>query len=489
VATEGKPTVILVKTLKGYGMGAGGEGKNITHQKKSMKPSERTESAARFGIPLSEEEIERAAFYHPGEDSEEMRYLRERRASLGGFQPVREVNCPSLPTPEPGPFKDAFEGTERSISTTMSLVRILSKLLRDEGIGKYVVPIVPDEARTFGMDDLFRQVGIYSHVGQIYEPVDANSISPYRESRKGQILQEGICEAGAIASFLAAGTAYAHFGIPTIPFYIFYSMFGFQRVGDMIWACGDSMCRGFLVGGTAGRTTLNGEGLQHEDGHSHVLANTVPNLLSYDPAFSCELAVIVREGIRRMYTEQEDVFYYLTVYNENHPQPALPEDAGQGILRGMYRFRKADESLPGHEAPQVHLLGSGSIMQQALQAQEKLAGQGIAADVYSVTSYSLLYRDGMDCEKWNRDHPDDERKIPYITRILGGVSGRFIAVSDYMKVLPACIAKWIPGELVCLGTDGYGLSESRENLRNHFGISAEHIVQAASQSPGQDQKD
>jgi len=479
LAAKGQPTVLLVKTLKGYGMGAGGEGKNITHQKKSMKPAERIESAARFGIPLSDEEIERAAFYHPGEDSEEVRYLRTRREALGGFQPIRQVDCPSLPAPGIEPFKEALEGTDRSISTTMSLVRILSKLMRDEDIGKYVVPIVPDEARTFGMDDLFRQVGIYSHVGQIYQPVDANSISPYRESREGQILQEGICEAGAMASFLAAGTAYAHFGVPTIPFYIYYSMFGFQRVGDMIWACGDSMCRGFLVGGTAGRTTLNGEGLQHEDGHSHVLANTVPNLLSYDPAFSCELAVIVREGIRRMYTEQEDLFYYLTVYNENYPQPALPEDAEEGILRGIYRFRQADESLHEHENPQVHLFGSGSIMQQALQAQEQLAGQGIAADVYSVTSYNLLYRDAMDCENWNREHPDGEQKTPFITQVLSGASGRFVAVSDYMKVLPASIAKWVPGELDCLGTDGYGMSESREELREHFSISAEHIVQAA----------
>ncbi len=444
-----------------------------------MKPSERLESARKFNIPLSEEQIEKAEFYKPADDSEEIKYLQQKRSDLGGYQPVRQVECASLPTPGIEAFSDALNGTERSISTTMSLVRMLTKLMKDEDIGKYVIPIVPDEARTFGMDDLFRQVGIYSSEGQLYQPVDVNSISPYKESKEGQILQEGICEAGAMATFLAAGTAYAHFGIPTIPFYIFYSMFGFQRVGDMIWACGDSMSRGFLVGGTAGRTTLNGEGLQHEDGHSHVAANTVPNLLSYDPAFSCELAVIIREGIRRMYTEQEDVFYYLTVYNENHPQPALPEGAEDGILKGIYRFKKADASLPGHEQPEVHLFGSGSIMQQVLIAQDELAKQGIAADVYSVTSYNLLYRDAMECEQWNRAHPGDETRIPYLSQVLDGCSGKFVAASDYMKVLPASIARWVPGDLVCLGTDGYGLSESRPALRDHFGISAVNIARAA----------
>jgi len=377
VNTSGKPTVLLIKTLKGYGMGAKGEGSNLTHQKKSMSSSERLESARQFNIPLSDEQIERAEFYKPAADSEEMQYLQQRRAELGGYQPIRQVKCPSLPEADDSAFQDALQGTERSVSTTMSLVRILTKLMRDKSIGKYVVPIVPDEARTFGMDDLFRQVGIYSCEGQQYQPVDASSISPYKEAKDGQILQEGICEAGAMASFLAAGTAYAHFGVPTIPFYIFYSMFGFQRVGDMIWACGDSMCRGFLVGGTAGRTTLNGEGLQHEDGHSHVLANTVPNLLSYDPAFSCELAVIIRDGMRRMYTEQEDIFYYLTVYNENYAQPALAKGSEEGILRGIYRFKRADESLPDHDTPQVHLLGSGSIMQQVLSPRTNLRSKAL----------------------------------------------------------------------------------------------------------------
>jgi pyruvate dehydrogenase E1 component len=478
VSTTGKPTVILVKTLKGYGMGASGEGKNTTHQKKSMNPLERLESARKFNIPLTDEQLEKAEFYKPAEDSAEIKYLHQTRAALGGYQPNRTVDCPSLPTPGLEPFSDSLGGTERPRSTTMALVRILTKLMRDTDIGEYVVPIVPDEARTFGMDDLFRQVGIYSPKGQLYQPVDKGSISPYRESKKGQILQEGICEAGAMASFLAAGTAYAHFGVPTIPFYIFYSMFGFQRVGDMIWACGDAIARGFLVGGTAGRTTLNGEGLQHEDGHSQVLANTIPNLMSYDPAFSCELAVIVREGIRRMYTEQEDIFYYLTVYNENYSQPELPAGAEEGILRGIYLFKQADESLSGNTTPQVHLFGSGSIMQQVLAAQQLLADQGIAADVYSVTSYNLLYRDAVECEAWNLSHADENPKVPWISQVLENCSGKFVAASDFMKVLPASIARWVPGDLICLGTDGYGLSESRPVLRDHFGISAEHIARA-----------
>ena len=481
IETKGKPVVILVKTIKGYGMGAKGEGQNIVHQKKKMSGDERLASARRFNIPLSDEQIRQADFYHPGTDSEESRYLQARREEMGGYQPTRQVECPALPTPDAGIFADITSGIDRSVSTTMVVVRMLSKLLRDPDIGKYVVPIVPDEARTFGMDGLFRQAGIYSSEGQHYRPVDADSLSPYKESQTGQILQEGICEAGAMASFLAAGTAYAHFGVPTIPFYVFYSMFGFQRVGDMIWACGDSMCRGFLIGGTAGRTTLNGEGLQHEDGHSQVLANTVPNLLSYDPAFAYELAIIVREGIRRMYTEQEDLFYYLTVYNENYLQPAMPEGCEQGILKGLYRFKAADPSLTQQAATRVHLLGSGSIMQQALDAQQQLFDRGIAADVWSVTSYNLLYRDAMECEAWNRAHPDEEPRIPYLTQAFSDAQGSFIAVSDFMKVLPASIAQWVPGKLICLGTDGYGLSESRAELRDHFGISSEHLVRTVMQ--------
>lgn len=479
VRSEGKPVVILIKTIKGYGMGAEGEGQNIVHQKKKMSDDERLASAHRFNIPLSDEQIKRADFYHPGADSDEVRYLQSRRSDLGGYQPIRQVDCRSLPIPDISSFGTAINGSERPTSTTMALVRILAKLLRDKEIGSFVVPIVPDEARTFGMDGLFRQAGIYASEGQHYRPVDADSISPYKESQSGQILQEGICEAGGIASFLAAGTAYAHFGVPTIPFYIFYSMFGFQRVGDMIWACGDSMCRGFLVGGTAGRTTLNGEGLQHEDGHSHVIANTVPNLLSYDPAFAFELAVIIREGIRRMYSEQEEVFYYLTVYNENYAQPEMPQDVEEGILQGIYRFRPADRALSDEQATSIHLLASGSIMQQALQAQRELAAQGVAADIWSVTSYSLLYRDATECDAWNRANRAEEQRTPFVSRALDGARGTFIAVSDYMKVLPASIAKWVPGELICLGTDGFGLSESRASLRDHFGVSSDHILQAA----------
>jgi pyruvate dehydrogenase E1 component len=478
VKMTGKPVVILVKTIKGYGMGESGEGQNIVHQKKQMSDEERSQCARRFEIPLNDEQIKAAEFYHPGEESDEVRYLLDKRSALGGFQPIRDASCPVLPTPDIELFSDAIKGTERKVSTTMSLVRLLSKLLRHKEIGKYIVPIVPDEARTFGMDGLFRQVGIYSSEGQQYRPVDADSLTAYHESESGQILQEGICEAGAMASFLAAGTAYAHFGVPSIPFYFFYSMFGFQRVGDMIWACGDSMCRGFLIGGTAGRTTLNGEGLQHADGHSHVLANTVPNLLSYDPAFAYELAVIVRDGIRRMYTEQEDVFYYLSVYNENYAHPTMPKGAEQGILRGIYKLEPADETPANDEPVRIHLLGSGSIMQQVLGARDILADKGIVADIWSVTSYNLLYRDAVDCEDWNRRNPGETPRVPFIAATLAGSSGLFVAASDFMKVLPASIATWIPGTLVCLGTDGFGLSESRESLREHFGISSEQIAQA-----------
>ena len=478
VESNGRPTVVLVKSIKGYGMGFAGEGRNTAHQKKNLNSEERVECAQRFNVPLSKRDAEEANFYHPGADSEEVAYLMQQRKTLGGMQPERRTACKPLEEPDAAAFESTLDGTHRPISTTMALVRLLSKLLRDKNIGQYIVPIVPDEARTFGMDGLFRQVGIYSTAGQNYRPVDADSLSPYKESESGQILQEGICEAGAMASFMAAGTSYAHFGVPTIPFYVFYSMFGFQRVGDLIWACGDSMCRGFLVGGTAGRTTLNGEGVQHEDGHSHVVANTVPNLESYDPAFGYELAVIVKDGIRRMYVDQEDVFYYLTVYNENYVQPEMPRGVEEFILKGAYRFQKPDDSLTDQHTP-VHLFGSGSIMVQVLEAQTRLAEQGIAATVWSVTSYTKLYRDAVACDDWNRQNPDEARRIPHISSILSGHDGVFIAATDYMKVLPASIGKWIPGELICLGTDGYGLSESREELRNFFGIDSNTIVEAA----------
>ena len=482
--TVDQPTVILAKSIKGYGL-TDTEGKNTAHQKKKMSDDERVECARRFGIPLADEAVKSACFYRPPEDSPERRYLRERREQLGGYLPARRVECPSLPTPPLSQFESFLKGSDgRAVSTTMTMVRMLAKLLRDKGVGKYIVPIVPDEARTFGMDGLFPQAGIFSPEGQRYIPVDADTIMPYRESTDGQILQEGICEAGAMASFLSAGTAYAQHGVPTIPFYIFYSIFGFQRVGDLIWACGDSLCRGFLLGGTSGRTTLNGEGLQHQDGHSQVMASTVPNLLSYDPAFAFELAVIVREGIRRMYEVQENIFYYITVTNENYPMPVMPAGVEEGILKGMYRFRRSE--VESHL--RVHLLGSGAIMYQVLRAQEILARHGVSADIWSVTSYNELYRDAMACERWNRLHPDQPERVPYVAQVLKDERGCFIAASDYLKVLSQRIANWVPGPLTSLGTDGYGLSEARPELRDHFEVSAEHIALAALHRLAQDGK-
>lgn len=468
--SNGKPTVILVKTLKGYGLGEGSEGRNIAHQKKTMNDEERIEIAERLNIPLSDEDRKAAKFYIPDSDSEEMKYLQERRNELGGYQPIRFNDCEKIITPSSEFFEDFFNEIDRSISTTMVLVRIISKLLRDKSIGKYVVPIIPDEARTFGMDGLFSQAGIYSHDGQNYQPVDAGTISPYKEAKDGQILQEGICEAGAMASFMAAGTAYSHHELPMIPFYIFYSIFGFQRVGDMIWACGDALTRGFLIGGTAGRTTLNGEGVQHQDGHSHVLASVVPNLMTYDPAFSYELATIVREGIRRMYEEQENIFYYLTVYNENYSHPKMPNDCDEGILKGMYLFKSASRELEAkYTGEPIHLLGSGSIMQQVLEAQDKLENQGIPVNVWSVTSYNLLHKDFLESK--------ESKEKSYIENILQDQSGHFVAVSDFISLLPDSLAHLFPGSFTCLGTDGYGLSEGREELRDYFGISANAIIE------------
>jgi pyruvate dehydrogenase E1 component len=474
-----RPTVILVKSVKGYGLGAG-QGQNTAHQKKQLSVEERHQLARDCEIPLSDADIEKMAFYRPPHDSVELRYLCEHRHALGGFIPARKVQCEALPLLDVDLFKEQLDGSgERAISTTMAVVRMLSRLIRNKDVGRYVVPIVPDEARTFGLEALFKSAGIYSVAGQQYTPVDGATLLPYKEARDGQILQEGICETGAMASFLAAGTAYAVHGVPTIPFYIFYSIFGFQRVGDMIWTCGDMMCRGFLLGGTAGRTTLNGEGLQHQDGHSLVMANTVPNLKSYDPAFAYELAIIVREGIRRMYTEQEKIFYYITVYNENFPMPAVGdlEAVEQGVLRGLYCFARS--RIEDDSASKVNLFGSGSIMMQVLDARDRLEAQGIAVDVWSVTSYNELYRDAMDCERWNRLHPDETARLSYLEQMLGEQSGVFVAASDFMKALPNCIAPWIPSRYTVLGTDGYGLSESREELRGYFEISPEHIVLAA----------
>ena len=469
----GKPCVLLLKTVKGYGLGPSVEGRNTVHQKKYLRPDERAELAERLRIPLAPEEVERAAFYRPPEDSDEVRYLQARREALGGPIPARQVRCKKLKPPPLELFQDMLDGTgEREISTTMAMVRMLQKLLRDKRIGRYIVPIVPDEARTFGMDGLFPQAGIYSPAGQHYKPVDAGTIAPYREAEDGQILQEGICETGAMASFLAAGTAYANHGLPMVPFYIFYSMFGFQRVGDMIWACADMLCKGFLLGGTSGRTTLNGEGVQHQDGHSHVVAATVPNLVSYDPAFAFELAVIVHDGIRRMYFEREDVFYYLTLTNQNHLMPAMPKDAAPGILQGMYLLR-------GDDGASVNLLGSGAIMAEVLAAADALRGMGKGVNVWSVTSYTELARQGVAAERTQMLTAGDAEERPHVQTLLADEEGVFVAASDYMKALPLSIARWFPGAYAVLGTDGFGLSESREALRGHFEVSKDWIVFAA----------
>jgi len=471
--TEGKPTVILIKTIKGFGM-QGHEGSNIVHQKKDLNEDERVVAAQRLGIPLTEEEAKQAKFYIPAKDSEEMIYLHERRENLGGRWPQRPTEYPSLKAPELEFFAAHLKGTgEREVSTTMAFVRMLSKLLQSDDVGKYIVPIVPDEARTFGMEGLFRKAGIYAFEGQQYKPVDSSTLMPYREAKDGQILQEGICETGAMASFLAAGTAYAVHGIPTIPFYVFYSIFGFQRVGDMIWSCGDMLCRGFLLGGTAGRTTLNGEGLQHEDGHSHVVASTVPNMRSYDPAFAYELAVIIRDGIERMYQNHEEIFYYITIYNENYVMPAMPSGVNDGIIRGMYRFKQSASTQKNER--KAHLFGSGSIMTQVLKAGQLLEEMGISTDIWSVTSYNELARNGMATERTNRLRQTD-KQLCYVEQLLAREEGVFIAASDYMKAQPLSIAQWIPGRFAALGTDGFGLSESRPDLRDHFEVSAEHIV-------------
>lgn len=477
VEHKGSPTVILAKTIKGYGLGESGEGKNISHQQKKLNEDELKEFRSRFGIPISDDEIASAPFYKPSEDSPEIVYLKERRKTLGGFVPIRDATIKPIKTPDEEIFEEFYKGTEgREVSTTMVFVRILAKLLKDKEIGKLIVPIVPDEARTFGMEALFRSVGIYSHVGQLYEPVDKESLLYYKEAKDGQILEEGITEAGSMSSFIAAGTAYATHGINMIPFFIYYSMFGMQRIGDLVWAAGDMRCKGFLLGGTAGRTTLNGEGLQHQDGNSHLLAYPIPNLVTYDPAFAYELAVIIRDGIRRMYEEQENVFYYLTVMNENYPMPHMPEGVNEGIVKGMYKFKDSEKK---NSKLRAHLFGSGTILNEVLKAQEILEEEyKVSADVWSVTSYKELRRDALDIERWNLLNPDKKAKISYIEKTLKNEKGVFVAASDYVKALPDSISKWIPGRLYSLGTDGFGRSESREALRDFFEVDAKHIVLA-----------
>jgi pyruvate dehydrogenase E1 component len=473
---KGQPTVILARTIKGYGLGEAGEGKNITHQQKKMNEGDLRSFRTRFGIPISDEEIAEAPFYRPPDDSPELQYLRERRKALGGFVPTRSVRIEPLNAPIEPIFEEFYKGTEgRKASTTMVFVRMLSKMLRDKDIGDLIVPIVPDEARTFGMESLFRAVGIYSHVGQKYEPVDMDTLLYYKEAKDGQILEEGITEAGSMSSFIAAGTAYATHGINTIPFFIFYSMFGFQRVADLIWAGADSRMRGFLLGATAGRTTLAGEGLQHQDGQSHVYSASVPNCISYDPAFAYELAVIIQDGIRRMYRDQESVFYYLTVMNEQYEMPPMPEGVRDGILKGMYRLRRAENSKAKLKA---QLLGSGAILNEVIQAQKLLEKYDVAADVWSVTSYQELYRDGHAVDRWNMLHPADTPRVPYVTSLLKDTAGVIVAASDYLKILPDSIDRWMPRKVRSLGTDGFGRSEDRADLRNFFEVDGRFIALA-----------
>jgi len=477
VEHKGQPTVILARTIKGYGLGESGEGKNITHQQKKLNEEELRAFRSRFGVPLSDEEIEKLAFYRPSDDSPEIQYLRKRRTELGGYLPKRVNRAKPLTEISHDLFNEFETGTEgRKASTTMVFVRMLAKFLRDPKIGHLVVPIVPDEARTFGMEALFRQVGIYSHVGQLYEPVDRDTLLYYKEAKDGQILEEGITEAGSISSFIAAGTAYATHGIPTIPFFIYYSMFGLQRVGDLVWAAGDMRARGFLLGGTAGRTTLAGEGLQHQDGNTHTYAMTVPNLVAYDPAFAYELAVIIQDGMRRMYQNDESVFYYITVMNENYEHPAMPEGSRDGIVKGMYRFNQS--AMKGPKA-KAQLFGSGAILPEVIKAQVLLEKYGVAADVWSVTSYKELYKDAIGCERWNMLHPTEKPRVPYITQQLEKTEGVMVAASDYIKSLALQVAKWFPRELHVLGTDGFGRSESRDRLREFFEVDARFVALAA----------
>ena len=478
VETKGKPTVIIAKTVKGYGLGEAGEGKNITHSQKKLNEEELREFRTRFGIPISDEDIAEAPFYRPAEDSPEIIYLKKRRKALGGYIPKRHITAQPIHTPSEDLFKEFYEGTgDRGVSTTMVYVRMLTKLLKDRDVGKLIVPIVPDEARTFGMEALFRQVGIYSSRGQLYEPVDRDSLLYYREAKDGQILEEGITEAGSMSSFIAAGTAYATRGVNTIPFFTFYSMFGFQRIGDLAWAASDMRVKGFLIGATAGRTTLAGEGLQHQDGQSHLYAYAIPTLKAYDPAFAYELAVIVREGIYRMYEKQEDVFYYITVMNENYPMPKMPKGVKDGILKGIYKFKKTKKKSTKNK---VHLLGSGAILNEALKAGEILEEKfNVPVDVWSVTSYKNLHYDAVDTERWNMLNPDKKPKTPFIAEATKGESGVFIASLDYVQILGDAISKWLPGPLHTLGTLGFGRSENREALRDFFEVDAKHIAYAS----------
>ena len=469
---NGRPTVVLAKTIKGYGLGEGGEGRNITHQQKKLNEKELREFRTRFGIPLNDEEVVETPFYRPAADSTEIKYLQERRKKLGGYLPSRVVAAPPLETPKLEAFGEFLKGGA-SASTTMSFGRLLTILLRHKTIGRNIVPIIPDEARTFGLDTLFRDVGIYAPKGQLYEPVDKESFLYYNETKDGQILEEGITEAGAMSSFIAAGTAYATHSVNMIPFFIYYSMFGFQRIGDLMWLAGDIKARGFLLGATYGRTTLNGEGLQHQDGHSLLAASTIPNLLAYDAAFGFEVAAIITDGMHRMFQQGEELFYYLTLYNEKYTMPAMPEGAREGILKGLYKFKAAPEKGKHH----AQIFGSGPIINEALRAQTILAEKyGVAADVWSATNYKWLRTDALQARRWNMLHPAATPKKSYLETLLAPEKGPFIAVSDNMKIVPDQIAPWVPGGLMTLGTDGFGRSDTRRNLRRFFEVDAELTV-------------
>ena len=476
VGHEGQPVVILAKTVKGYGTGEAGEGQNITHQIHDLHVAALKAFRDRFNIPVSDAEIAEAPFYRPPEDSPEIQYLRERREGLGGYLPARRTDAEPLAVPDLAAFESLLEGTgDREISTTMAVVRLMQLLSRDKKIGQSIVPIVPDESRTFGMEAMFRRLAIYSSVGQLYEPVDSDQVSYYREEKNGQILQEGITEAGAFSSWLAAGTAYANHGVNMIPFYIYYSMFGFQRIGDLAWLAGDAGARGFLLGGTSGRTTLNGEGLQHQDGHSHVQASLIPNCVAYDPAYAYEVAVIIQDGLRRMFAEQENVFYYVTVMNEKYSQPALPEGAEEGILRGLYRVRAAEGG-----SARVQLFGSGTILREVLAAAELLdADFGLGADVWSVTSYTEIARDGMDAERWNRLHPESPPRPTYVQRALEGHPGPVVAATDYVRTYAEQARPYLDRPYRVLGTDGWGRSDTRAKLREFFEVDRRYVVVAS----------
>lgn len=481
VNTAGQPTVILAQTVKGYGMGSAGEAQNRTHSQKKLQDDEMLAFRDRFNIPLNDEDAAVGKYYAPEKDSEEMKYMHAQREALGGYLPTRNTEAAPLEIPPLSVFDAILAGSgDKEISTTMAWVRMLTMLCRDKKIGKNIVPIVPDEARTFGMEGMFRQLGIYSSVGQLYTPQDKDQIMFYKEDKSGQILEEGINEAGAMSSWIAASTAYSSHGVNMIPFYIYYSMFGFQRIGDLAWAAGDMQARGFLIGGTAGRTTLAGEGLQHQDGHSLILSDTIPNCVSYDPTFSYEMAVIIHDGMRRMFAEQENVFYYVTAMNENYVHPAMPEGAEAGIIKGLYKFRAAEKGNDTVGEKTVQLMGSGTILREVIAAADLLRDDwGVDADIWSATSFTELGREARDCDRWNRLHPAQDARVPYVTQCLDGQPGPVIAATDYIQSYADRIRKWVPARYEVLGTDGFGRSDTRAQLRKHFEVNSVHVVVAA----------